>query len=78
MQKLDDHFLDYLAKDVDKFGLSAYSVVKLDLTWEYTEEYLTIGAQLDSGRYERLLPLGKTSDHDDWKIYNIYWGESLY
>ena len=77
LQKLGDYFIDYLAEDVDKFGLSAYSVVKLDLTWEYTEEYLTIGAQLDSGRYVRLLLLGKTSDLDDWKIYDIYWGEYL-
>jgi hypothetical protein len=70
-----DYFLDDLVDSVKEFGLTAYSVVKVDLTWEYTESFLAMGPQLDSGRYDRLFLVGKNSEADDWKIYEVYWGE---
>lgn len=74
-QHTADYFLDDLVDSVEEFGLTAYSVVKVDLTWEYTEAFLTMGSQLDNGRYDRLFLVGKTNDVDDWKIYEVHWGE---
>ena len=70
-----ERFMIDVWHEVWEYGLTEYTVVYVDLSWEWTPEQLALGPQLGNGRYERLCLLGKTETDSDWKMYNIYWGE---
>lgn len=59
----------------DIHGLTEYAVVYVDLSWQWSEKALSMGPQLGNGRYERLYLVGKTSEDDNWRIYECFWGE---
>lgn len=59
----------------EAFSLDVFTVVRVDLTWAYSEEALARGPQLPEGRYRRGLLCGKQSEKDAWKIYDVYWFE---
>lgn len=71
-------FIRWLSQDIQKFGLTEYTVVYADLSWEWTPEQLARGPQLGNGRYERLYLLGKTESSNAWRLYECYWGEHVY
>ena len=61
----------------DAYGLTEYAVIYLDLSWKWSEKALSMGPQLDDGRYERIYLVGKTSEDDNWRIYECFWGEQV-
>ena len=73
-----DAFIRWLSQDIQKFGLTEYTVVYADQSWEWTPEQLALGPQLGNGRYERLYLLGKTETSNAWKLYECYWGEYVF
>lgn len=74
-QTTAERFMTNVWHDVWEYRLTEYTVVYMDLSWEWTEAALERGPQLGNGRYERLYLLGKTETDPEWKMYNIYWGE---
>ena len=68
-------FLDDLSGQVEQYALKEYTVVYVDLSWQWSEKALSMGPQLGNGRYERLYLLGKTEGEDGWKLYECYWGD---
>lgn len=73
--ELAERFSTEQLEQIEESGLSQYTVVYVDLSWEWTTEAMELGPQLGDGRYERLYLLGRTGEEADWKIYNIGWGE---
>jgi len=74
-QAWSNAFLTDLLEEVAKHDLTEYTVVCADLSWKWTDAALAAGPQIDSGRYERPILLGRTGEDDSWKIYELYWGE---
>ena len=70
-------FVDQVNYFKDIYGLTEYAVVYVDLSWQWSEKALSMGPQLDNGRYERLYLVGKTGEDDAWKIYECFWGEHI-
>ena len=70
-------FVDQVNYFKDIYGLTEYAVVYVDLSWQWSEKALSMGPQLDNGRYERLYLVGKTGEDDGWKIYECFWGERV-
>ena len=73
-----DSFFRWLREDIREFGLTEYTIVYTDLSWEWTPEQLALGPQLGNGRYERLYLVGKTAPDLGWKLYEVYWGEHVF
>ena len=61
----------------ERYTLTEYAIIYLDLSWKWSEKALSMGPQLDNGRYERLYLVGKTSEDTAWKIYECFWGERV-
>lgn len=74
-EELVQRFAEEQLRQIGESGLSQYTVVYVDLSWEWTPEAMALGPQLGDGRYERLFLLGRAGEGADWKIYNIGWGE---
>lgn len=58
---------------IDKLNLEQYAIVMADLSFKHNEKSLSLSPQLGDGRYIRYYILGKTSESDNFKIYNVYW-----
>lgn len=58
---------------IDKLNLEQYAIVMADLSFKYNEKSLSLSPQLGDGRYIRYYILGKTSESDNFKIYDVYW-----
>lgn len=72
---LSEFYREKAWERAEAFSLETFTVVKVDLTWAYSEEALARGPQLPEGRYQRGLLCGKQNAEDDWSIYDIYWFE---
>lgn len=68
-------FTAELSRTVEEYALTEYTVVYVDLSWEWSEKALELGPQLGDGRYERLFLLGRSAENEGWKIYELFWGE---
>lgn len=75
---LSEGFVDALWTSAQECGLTEYTVVYEDKSWEWTQEALGKIPQLDNGRYERLYLLGRSEADPDWKIYACFWGEYIF
>ncbi len=58
---------------IDKLNLEQYAIVMADLSFKHNEKSLSLSPQLGDGRYIRYYILGKTSESDNFKIYDVYW-----
>lgn len=58
---------------INKLNLKQYAIVMVDLSFKHNEKSLSLSPQLGDGRYIRYYILGKTSESDNFKIYNVYW-----
>lgn len=58
---------------IDKLNLQQYAIVMADLSFKHNEKSLLLSPQLGDGRYIRYYILGKTSESDNFKIYDVYW-----
>lgn len=63
-----------LQRDVERYGLTAFTVVKADMSMYYSEAALARGPQLGDGRYEWFFLCGQTAQDGEWKLYELYWG----
>lgn len=73
--ELANDYIAELNRTVEEYALVEYSVVYVDLSWEWSEKALELGTQLGDGRYERLFLLGRSAENERWKIYELFWGE---
>lgn len=68
-------FVDQVNSFKDGHGLVEYAIVYVDLSWQWSEKALSMGPQLDNGRYEWLYLVGKPYERSNWVIYECFWGE---
>lgn len=68
-------FVDQVNSFKDGHGLVEYAIVYVDLSWQWSEKALSMGSQLDNGRYEWLYLVGKPYERSNWVIYECFWGE---
>lgn len=73
--ELSEFYREAAWERAEEFSLETFTVVRVDLTWAYSEEALARAPQLPEGRYQRGLLCGKQNAEDDWSIYDIYWFE---
>ena len=70
-------FVDRVNYLKDGHGLTEYAIVYTDLSWQWSEKALSMGPQLDNGRYERLYLVGKLYEYSNWHLYECFWGERV-
>ncbi len=69
--------IDSLNTATQTFNLIETALVFVDKSMTYSDKMLEMGPQIPEGRYERYYLLGKTQQDENFKIYNVYWGEQL-
>ena len=67
LKELDEYTL--------KYNLTETALLRVDQSMEHNEKSLSEGSQLGDGRYIRYYLVGKTADAEEYKLYEIYWGE---
>lgn len=62
-----------LEKDVQSFNLTAFTVIKAEISMLHSQESLDRGPQLGDGDYVFSFLCGKSEHIGEWKIYEVYW-----
>ena len=75
LNEISESGLSEISSRVEEHQLTEWTVVETDLYFTYSPVWSAEDPQLDYGRYQRYFLLGKTHPNDDWKIYDLYWGE---
>ena len=70
-----DSFYPDLSKSVYEHNLHQFAIASVDVSFEYSEIMKSRGPQNPEGRYLRYYLIGKTDNNDEYKIYEVYWGE---
>ncbi len=73
MKEISNYSKIEIKDKIDKLNLEQYAIVMADLSFKHNEKSLSLSPQLGDGRYIRYYILGKTSESDNFKIYNVYW-----
>lgn len=73
MKEISNYSKIEIKDKIDKLNLEQYAIVMADLSFKHNEKSLSLSPQLGDGRYIRYYILGKTSESDNFKIYDVYW-----
>lgn len=73
MKEISNYSKIEIKDKIDKLNLEQYAIVMADLSFKHNEKSLFLSPQLGDGRYIRYYILGKTSESDNFKIYDVYW-----
>lgn len=65
-------FQEELSRDVEKYQLTEYTVVRAEIYMAWSEAALKRGPQLGDGDYDRGFLCGKDAQ-GSWKLYEVYW-----
>lgn len=65
-------FQEELSRDVEKYQLTEYTVVRAEIYMAWSEAALKKGPQLGDGDYDRGFLCGKDAQ-GSWKLYEVYW-----